>query len=205
MQPHRIGRIGGRLVVPVLLALAILAGGPAAPSAAESGFINEIKLGALAHDIALFGPHVESGVDINAEILFAPLPFGDPTAFRFPDFLLTPRPHIGASISTSGQTSIGYFGLTWTAGYAHNIFRDGDGIFGSFGFGGAVQNGDLNEDHSGQKALGSRVLFHLSAELGYRFTPEASIAAYYEHVSNAGLASPNPGMNNLGVRLGYRF
>jgi lipid A 3-O-deacylase len=205
MQLYGIGRVGRRLVPTLLLVLAILAGGRASPSVAQSGFINEVKLGALAHDVALFGPHVESGVDVNAEILFAPLPFGDPTSSRILDFLLTPRPHIGGSINTSGNTSFGYFGLTWTASFAHDLLRDGDAIFSSFGFGGAVQDGDLNDDHSGQKALGSRVLFHLSAELGYRFTPQISIAYYYEHVSNAGLANPNPGMNNLGVRLGYRF
>jgi hypothetical protein len=28
---------------------------------------------------------------------------------------------------------------------------------------------------------------------------------FYEHYSNAGLAPYNPGMNNLGMRLGFKF
>jgi hypothetical protein len=48
--------------------------------AAADGFIDELKLGALAHDVPIFGTHVESGADINLEVLFAPLPFGDPAS-----------------------------------------------------------------------------------------------------------------------------
>ena len=47
------------------------------------------------------------------------------------------------------------------------------------------------------------MLFHLSGELGYRMDEHFDAAVYFEHISNAGLG--NPGLNNIGVRFGYRF
>ena len=49
------------------------------------------------------------------------------------------------------------------------------------------------------------MLFHLSGELGYRMDEHFDAAVYFEHISNAGLSNPNPGLNNIGVRFGYRF
>jgi transketolase len=54
-------------------------------------------------------------------------------------------------------------------------------------------------------ALGTRVLFHESVEIGYRVTPIQSVAAYIEHVSNANIGRHNPGITDLGLRLGLSF
>ncbi|MEJ0069224.1 MAG: hypothetical protein WDO24_11425 [Pseudomonadota bacterium] len=67
--------------------------------------VDELKLGVMAHDIALGGHHRETGEDVNAEILFA-----SPSIFRY---ILSPRPHFGADINGSGNTSNYYAGLTW--------------------------------------------------------------------------------------------
>jgi hypothetical protein len=40
------------------------------PAHADSGWIDEVKLGVLAHDIRFLGNHVEPGADINVEVLF---------------------------------------------------------------------------------------------------------------------------------------
>ena len=70
----------------------------------------------------------------------------------------------------------------------------------------AIQTGDnLYVSTSGHKALGSRVLFHIPLEIGLQITPQYRISAYYEHVSNGYTAYPNPGMDNIGARLAYRF
>jgi lipid A 3-O-deacylase len=55
------------------------------------------------------------------------------------------------------------------------------------------------------QALGSRVLFHIPAEVGYRFDDHNSLSAYFEYMSNAYTVSPNEGMDRLGIRYGYRF
>ena len=93
-------------------ALLILAPGPAA---AQTNPIDEVKIGGLSHDVGFLGHHVESGPDINVEMLFAS-----------PDLLSvigSPRPHIGADINTAGNTSDGYFGLTWGATLFQDLFR----------------------------------------------------------------------------------
>jgi hypothetical protein len=49
------------------------------------------------------------------------------------------------------------------------------------------------------------VLFHLPVEVGLQITPNNRVSVYCEHVSNAFLATPNPGLDNLGVRFAHRF
>jgi hypothetical protein len=49
------------------------------------------------------------------------------------------------------------------------------------------------------------VLFHIPLELGIQVTPNNRIALSYEHASNGFTAYPNPGMDNVGVRLAHRF
>jgi hypothetical protein len=43
------------------------------------------------------------------------------------------------------------------------------------------------------KALGSRVLFHIPIEIGYRFGVHSSLSVYFEHTSNAFIVEPNEG------------
>ena len=49
------------------------------------------------------------------------------------------------------------------------------------------------------------MLFHIPLEIGFQVTPQNRISAYYEHVSNGYTAYPNPGMDNIGLRLAHRF
>jgi lipid A 3-O-deacylase len=159
--------------------------------------VDEVDVGVLAHDVTLFGHHVESGSDVNLEVLFLP-----------PDFLSfigSPRPMIGGDINTAGNTSSGYLGLTWGVSFIHDLLISGDSIFATAGLGGAVQDGYELTAPAGRKRLGSPVLFHLSTELGYQFTPSINIGLFIDHMSNANLAPRNAGITNLGVRLGFRF
>ncbi len=41
--------------------------------------------------------------------------------------------------------------------------------------------------------------------IGYKFKRDWHVAAKISHISNAGLASSNSGVNNLGLALGYTF
>ena len=56
-----------------------------------------------------------------------------------------------------------------------------------------------------KKWLGSSLLFHIPAEIGYRFDSHNSLSVYFEHTSNAYTQDYNEGMDRLGVRYGYRF
>ncbi|MBF0307613.1 MAG: acyloxyacyl hydrolase [Alphaproteobacteria bacterium] len=166
---------------PIALALAW-------PAAAQVGPISEVRGGLLAHDVAILGSHEEEGVDVNAEILFR-----SPQVLRP---LLAPRPHVGVDVNTLGDTSVAYAGLTWQT--------DIGPLWGALAFGGAVHDGEIDEK-PGAKGLGSRALFRLAGEVGWYASPHVSISLLYDHYSNATLAEDNEGLNNLGLRFGYRF
>lgn len=173
---------------------------------ADAGIVDEVKIGVLYHDIGIFGDNFEEGADINLEVLFtSPDLFYDAERPNWLNRLLNPRPHLGASINSDGDTSQIYFGVTWHQDLFVDLARPDDGIFFAFGAGGAVHDGKLDTNDPDRKSLGSRVLFHLSMELGYRFTQHLSASIYGEHSSNANLAKRNEGYDNLGLRLGIAF
>lgn len=155
-----------------------------------AAWINEVKLGVLYHDISMWsGTRREGGMDFNLEAIFAP----------HVKFLGgTIRPSIGGSVNTVGDTSKLYSGFRWK-------FEHASGVFLSLGLGGAVHDGKLHLHEIDRKALGSRVLFHIPVEIGYRVGARSSLSAYFDHVSNAFLADQNEGMDTIGGRYGYRF
>jgi lipid A 3-O-deacylase len=187
-----------RFAAVSIVAVALFAQSP--PVAAQTKIIDEVKIGGLAHDIGFLGHHVESGADVNVEVLFTS-----------PDILTiigSPRPHIGGDINTDGKTSDGYFGLTWGIMLIQNLFAAGDGVFANGSLGGAVHDGSPLTgavQPPGRKLLGSRVLFRESAEIGYQFTPQVNVSAILDHISNANLAPRNAGITNVGARVGFKF
>jgi len=165
----------------------------ASPSAADEGgdsIVSEVRGGIYAHDIDLWSFHRESGMDANGEILFI-----SPTLL---EDVWAPRPHLGATVNLSGKTSHVYSGLTWEFALSADFFVDAN-------LGLSLHNGRLDTDEGDRKSFGSRVLFRLGGALGYNLTEKWNISLQYEHMSNAYLADPNEGMDNVGVRLGYRF
>ncbi len=191
--------------------VAILAVSLASAAPAEAGGIggifDEVKLGLLDADTGIGGPKVESGLDINGEVLFtAPQWFVSPDDPPWLRGLLAPRPTVGFTYNTNGgETSFIDINLNWSWHLARQLLDDHDCIYASFEFGGALNNSDLDPNDPNNKDMGSRGLFHLAVELGYDIDEHLNVSAYYEHFSNANLGTTNPGMNNLGVRLGYRF
>jgi lipid A 3-O-deacylase len=160
----------------------------------------ELKIGGLAHDVnprsvnqepSLFGNNVEeASLDVNFEVLFRP--------FR-PLLGGTLRPAIGATVNTVGATSHAYIDVRWQ-------YETVSGVFFAFGVGGAVHDGNVGPEDPDRKPLGSRVLFHIPVEVGFRFDEHNSASLYWEHMSHAGLADgENPGMDLIGIRYGYRF
>ncbi len=182
-----------------LVALGVAASLVFAPTraAAQSKLIDEVKIGVLAHDIGFLTHHVEGGADLNLEVLFPA-----------PDLLTiigSPRPHIGADINTAGNTSDGYFGLTWGIMLIQSLFGAGDGVFVNGSLGGAVHDGYIDSGPANRKLLGSRVLFRESLELGYQLNPAISVSTLLDHISNANLGRHNMGITSAGARLGFKF
>lgn len=189
--------IASRIAVLTAASCALLAALSPIPAAAQAKLVDEVKIGALAHDIGFLTHHVETGANVNIEMLFTP-----------PDLLRvigSPRPHLGAEINTSGNTSNGYFGLTWGITLIQGLFGAGDGIYANGSLGGAIHDGHIDTAPPNRKRLGSRILFRESAELGYQINPAISVSAILDHISNANLSGRNAGITSAGARLGVRF
>ena len=154
--------------------------------------VSEIKLGALEHDTTGLwsGFSLErAAADANVEVLFSPW------ARTFGGYL---RPAIGGTFNFNGDTSKLYADVRWEVEAPY-------GVFFGIGLGAAIHDGHLDADSPDHKALGSRVPFHPSAELGYRFDGANSISIFADHISNGFTHRNNEGMDTVGVRFGHRF
>ena len=175
----------------------VLIGGLASAAAADEavtsgGFISELKIGALAHDVPDLwsGFQVENqAVDVNAEIDFHPLWSSEASSVR---------PAIGGTFNTQGQTSHAYADLRWQINFNPVFYL-------TFGLGAAYQNGQTDLVDYSRKALGSHILFHPSMEAGFNLDAHNSVSVYFEHMSNGNFATYNEGMDDIGVRYGLRF
>ena len=128
-------------------------------------------------------------------------------------FIWSPRPHIGISYNSSGDTSQAYLGLTWEWSFL-------DGWFAEYGLGGMIHDGHLLGVDDETKSLGCRLLFREPANVGYRFYKRHALMFHFNHSSNARLCEKNTsdgsaegrhdvivneGFENVGIRYGYMF
>lgn len=176
--------------MPVLRPAAVLAALLFLPfqAVSQENLIYEIRGGALVHDVDLWGAgDVEDGAAFNGELAFRS--FGSLLGGKL-------RPALGLSYTGGDRTSYAYADARWE-------YTAGQFFFG-LGLGAALHDGELHRE-PGRKDLGSRMLFHIPIEVGYQFTEANRLSVYFEHVSNAWAADPNPGMDNIGVRLAHRF
>jgi lipid A 3-O-deacylase len=196
-RPHEVLMIKDSLVLFVFVILFT----PVATQASETqqaqdkivlGWLHAIRLGVLAHDMddLWSGTRKEGGVDLNTEIIFSR-----------PNFSLLSgniRPNLGASINTQGDTSKVYGGILWE-------LETKSGVFLNLGIGAAIHNGKIETNQEDKKSLGSRVLFRIPIEIGYRLDEHHHFSVLFDHVSNGFLADSNEGLDTLGLRYGYQF
>jgi len=182
---------------PLLLACLLLslplgaAAEHGAAGSSERGWLSELRGGVLAHDVGSLwsNSRKESGIDFSAEAIGCRVGLGVLWG--------TLRPNLGVTINDRGDTSKLYAGAVWEI-RAFGVFFDLAG-------GGAVHDGRLETSDDDRKELGSRFLFRIGVDLGYEITPHHRLMVSFDHISNAGLASPNRGLDTLGARYGYRF
>ena len=185
-----------------------------------------LSLSTLAHAADLPSPAIPS-------TLAEPLPLYDPTRFEirggvliapfgaeqgtsdvtgalvFPKFIrlpgwedvLIPRIRIGGVDNLEGGTSYAYADGLWTVNF--------NSAFAEVFFGGLIHNGPLVDHALNATALGCRELYHLGADLGYRFDQHWSVIVTFEHGSNGAPTlsgcPQNRGLNLAGMTLGYSF
>lgn len=177
---------------PLIFFLAAAVGGDAFERPPSVGPFAEIRFGLAAHDMdgLWSGSSKENGPDVCVEAIF------DRSLFEL--FYATARPTLGVGLNTRGDTSkvYGGFMLQWESAWS---------ILFSTGIGLALHNGECDTNRVDRKSLGSRVLFRVPIEIGYAIDRHHRIVVAFDHVSNAGLASPNEGLDTLGLFYGYRF
>lgn len=182
---------------PALLAQTPQPAQPMPQPAPPIKILDEAKVGLLDHDVGFLGHHKERGEDVNLEMLFA--------SPNFLHWIWSPRPHLGADINGSGATSNYYAGLTWGGVFWRPGWSRGDGFFAYFSEGGSVNDGKILTTDPHRKSLGSHELFKEGLDLGYQLNDVINVSAFIDHISNAGLASKNEGITNIGMRVGYKF
>jgi hypothetical protein len=153
----------------------------------------QIRIGALQHDPGVVSARRESGIDVNLEWRGARVPLPDAV-----EHFVAFRPFAGYSGHFSSHSTDEIYG-----GGAFDAFPDSPYVF-NLGLGLAVHDGRLHRGHEGRNALGQRILFYASFELG-RWWGHHGLFGFYQHSSNGPLPGPNQGINNLGLRYGYRF
>lgn len=189
-QQNRSRPAAGRLACIALAACSCLPP-PAAAAAREASSL--LVMGVMAHDQGPASDHHEDGIDLNVEVLFTPL-----------NMIGTPRPHLGATLNFTGDTSIAYAGLTFP-------LHDSRRWFGNGFIGGAVHNGPLHKDPVGCQlnsdcGFGVRLMPRLGVEWGYYVTTENAVSLYWDHMSHKGIISgENEGIDHLGLRYRRPF
>jgi hypothetical protein len=173
----------------------------------------QLRFGAFAHDGASWlGKESSfsaerSTYDLNPEIVFPRLLFG----LNLDQWwsVLIPRLHLGGLINLEGRTSAVYVGGLWTIPLPHRFFAE-------FFLDGDKHDGYLVNPPPGRSGLGCPYLFHVGGSLGYKVSEHWSVMLTFDHQSNGhaifgtecggtGPNTPNTGINDYGLRLGYSF
>jgi hypothetical protein len=137
----------------------------------------------------------EDGLFTSATVLFDP--FGADQGKTLQDHILHPRLHVGAIVSTSGETDQVFAGFTWRADVTNRFFID-------FGFGGALNNATLHDSNEGP-SVGCHALFHESLAAGYKVSEAWRVLATIDHSSNANLCHDNDGLSYAGLAISRKF
>ncbi len=186
-QTKETGRVPGSIQPGTSLIALLAATACAAPADAS-----EVFGGLYSHDVktGITRSGFERGVDVQLGWRG-----GRIEALRA---IGAPSPHAWVSINSEGETHFAAAGISWKAGRALYV-RPGVGL--------AVHSGPDRVGFGEQRIdFGSRVLFELELGLGVQLNDRISAEASIVHLSHAKLFSPqNPGSDNIGVRLNYRF
>lgn len=158
-------------------------------------FLDEVRVGAYAHNWI----HDEgSPVDVSGEILTSPIGYPNNIGGQWFSWFFNPRINLGAMINTGGKTSYGFTGLTWRIPIYKGFFFEGE-------FGAAVNTSPLR-DEPDRVNTGCRWDFRESGGFGYQFSEHWDLIANVEHISHATFCTHiNPGLTQVGARIGYKF
>ena len=157
-------------------------------------FLDEVRVGVYAHNWI----HDEnSPVDVSGELLSSPIGYPNNVGGQWFSWFFDPRINIGAMINTGGKTSYGFTGLTWRI----PIYK---------GFSSRVS---LAPRSTLRRCVTSRAASTLaaagiSANRAALATSSASTGIYRQrraHLAREPLHPHQPGLTQVGARIGYKF
>lgn len=173
----------------------------ATPGAAAAQMLDQVWVGALAHDITDIGHGRESaGADLQLEV--------DTVKPRVLRFLGAPRVDAAIALNSAGTTNFGGVGLVWDRRLSGRLYGTLQlGVDYTDGVTEVIQGPAGDSERRHRLLLGSRTLFQEAVGLNWRLSDRWSLGGEYVHLSNGGLLGHhhNQGLNDLGLRLGYRF
>ena len=183
------------------LALVFAATGPAGAALAQQNLVDEIHFGLHDHDTDLIGSKKESGADFVVEVLSPQM--------VILGLAVGPRFLLGAAVNSAGQTNQIYVGAARSWDLFRDVLNEDDAVFLEGTLGVTWHNGKIDvigtPEEQNWKSHGSRVLFRENIAVGYRFNAKWAVALNLNHISNAGLADPNEGMNDIGLTVNMKL
>lgn len=162
--------------------------GPPGPADADR---SEIFVGLYAHDIdtPLNLRGFNEGVDVQLGWRGARL--------RALSAIGAPSPYVFGAVNTAGDVHYAAAGISWKIGRKIYV-RPGIGL--------AIHSAPSFDGPRPQRSLGSRIVFEPELAVGVQLSDRISVEASLVHLSHATLFDGhNPGMDNAGLRLNYRF
>ena len=117
---------------------------------------------------------------------------------RYFSWFFNPRINVGAMVNTGGKTSYAFTGLTWRIPIYKAFFFEGE-------FGGAINNAPTHPEED-RVDMGCRLTFRELGGFGYQFNEHVDLIVNIEHISHATFCTHiNPGLTQIGARIGYKF
>jgi lipid A 3-O-deacylase len=165
-------------------AIAMLTASPAAAG--------EVFGGIFAHDVQ--SPITRSGQEGGADLHLG-WRGGRIEALRA---VGAPSPHAFVSVNSAGDTNFAGVGISW---------RIGGPVYLRPGIGVAIHDGPLGRGTPPDRIdFGSRIVFVPELAAGVQIDQRWSVEAAIVHYSHAQILSRhNPGSDNIGIRVNYRF
>lgn len=181
------------------LALALLAGSGAHAASAQEFGLDEVRAGLFYH--SAYGGFLPTGnnwdfsrlEDVKFSALFTS---PDIEAFRW---IGSPRPELGATLNFNGRENIVHANLNWQI----PVFETP--LYLELGFGAAVTDGALSGAARPARNFGCSFNFYDAAGIGANVSENVTVTLRYEHISNLELCSPNDGLSNIGLMVGFKF
>lgn len=198
---NRVRGLSHTFHITIILTLAFFTA--AAPRAARAGVLDEIWVGGFAHDVSDIGH--DNGKESGTEDTILEADTARPGVLRI---LGAPRIGLSLGLNSAGLTNSGAVSLVWD----HHLFGP---LYGSVDLGMGLSDGVSQTpagvagvyDQQHRLLLGSKVLFREAAGVDWRLNDRWSIGGEFVHFSNGLILAKdhNQGVNDAGIRLGYRF